>query len=54
MNLKAYTTDLTDNIEFNYSVEDEQESQELLKHLRKENLVIQILLENCSREAGGK
>jgi len=46
MNVKAYTTDLTDNIEFNYSVEDEQESQELLDHLRKENLVVQILSEN--------
>ena len=46
MNVDAYTTDLTNNIEFKYSVEDGQESQELLEQLRKENLVVKILSEN--------
>ena len=46
MEIKAYTTDLSDNIAFNYSIDDPDEAKELVNQLLGENLAVEINPEN--------
>ncbi len=50
MEIKAYTTDLSDNIAFNYSIDDSDEAKELVNQLLSENLAVEINPENIAGE----